>query len=193
MAERQAEHSYAGRSLQVWLGDITAETTAAIVNAANEHLAHGGGVAGAISRRGGPAIQAESDRWIDEHGSVPTGSVAITSGGDLACRYVIHAVGPIWDGGQQGEPEQLRSAVLSSLQAASDRALTSIALPAISSGIFGFPKERCAAIMLRATCDFLDQHPETTLREIHFTNIDQPTTSYFVAELRRLQAADPPA
>ncbi len=178
----------AGHSIQARLGDLTEERVDAIVNAANEYLAHGGGVAGAISRRGGPVIQAESDRWVREHGPVPTGKVAVTSAGNLPCRFVIHAVGPVWHGGTQGEDELLRSAVWHSLEAAHERNLASIALPAISSGIFGFPKARCAAILVQTALAFCQAHPDSPLREIRFTNIDRPTADLVAAEVGRLAA-----
>src|SRR4029453_99863 len=88
-----------GGTLPVIEGDITEQDVDAIVNAANEMLAHGGGVAGAIARKGGPEVMSESRRWVDEHGRVPTGGAAITGGGNLKARYVIHAVGPVWGGG----------------------------------------------------------------------------------------------
>ena len=91
----------AGQTICVVQNDLTAEQVDAIVNAANERLAHGGGVAGAISRRGGPTIQRESAEWIREHGPVPTGSAAITGAGELPARYVIHAVGPVWGTGDE--------------------------------------------------------------------------------------------
>lgn len=175
-----------GQSIQARLGDLTEERVDAVVNAANQYLAHGGGVAGAISRRGGPVIQVESDRWVREHGPVPTGEVAVTLAGNLPCKLVIHAVGPVWRGGTHGEDELLRSAVWNSLAAAHDRGLASIALPAISSGIFGFPKPRCAAILVQTALAFCQAHPDTSLREIRFTNIDRPTAELIAAEVGKL-------
>jgi O-acetyl-ADP-ribose deacetylase (regulator of RNase III) len=174
-----------GHSIEVRQGDLTAEDTEAIVNAANSRLAHGGGVAGAIAARGGRAIQAESDRWIKEHGPVPTGQVAVTGAGNLPARVVIHAVGPVWQGGGAGEDHLLRSAVWNSLAKAEEMKLTSIALPAISSGIFGFPKDRCAAILVRTALEFCQEHPHSHLREIRLTNIDRRTVELFEAELRK--------
>src|SRR5262245_10239962 len=98
-AEREVYTRPDGRVLRVIEGDITEQDVDAIVNAANEMLAHGGGVAGAIARKGGPQITSESRRWVEEHGRVPTGGAAITGGGNLKARYVIHAVGPVWRGG----------------------------------------------------------------------------------------------
>lgn len=176
-----------GHSIQVRLGDLTEEEVDAIVNAANSHLAHGGGVAGAIVRRGGRSVQAESDRWVAEHGPLPTGQVAVTGAGSLPARAVIHAVGPVWQGGGAGEDELLRSAVWNSLAKAEELGLESIALPAISSGIFGFPKDRCAAVLMRTALDFCQRHPQGHLRVIHFTNIDRRTVELFEGELRKME------
>jgi O-acetyl-ADP-ribose deacetylase len=123
-------------------GDITEAPVEAIVNAANSHLQHGGGVAGAIVRKGGGIIQEESDRI----GFVPVGQSAVTGAGTLRAKYVIHTVGPRW--GEGDEEAKLRSAVRSTLKLASELGLTTIAMPAISAGIFGFPKDRCAHIMM---------------------------------------------
>ncbi len=141
--------------IEIVQGDITNMTTDAIVNAANEMLAHGGGVAGAIVRKGGTIIQEESAAWVRQHGRVPTGSAAITTAGNLPSRYVIHAVGPIYGSGD--EDEKLRSATLSALALADQQKLKSIAFPAISTGIFGFPLDRCARVMLKAVMDYLSR------------------------------------
>ncbi len=142
----------AGQTIQLVRGDITAETTDAIVNAANAHLQHGAGVAGAILRRGGPAIQRESDAWVKAHGPVSHAAPAWTTGGELLCRIVIHAVGPVWGDGD--EDAKLAAAVTGSLGVADDLKLASIAFPAISTGIFGFPKERAAGVMLTALQEY---------------------------------------
>src|SRR5512143_4256941 len=131
--------------IQIVQGDITTEAVDAIVNAANEHLQHGGGVAWAISKKGGSTIQKESDAWIRHHGAVSHARPAWTSGGQLPAKYVIHAVGPVWGDGD--EDNKLESAVTGSLRVAEELKCSSIALPAISTGIFGFPKERAAEII----------------------------------------------
>jgi O-acetyl-ADP-ribose deacetylase (regulator of RNase III) len=187
MSELKAQYmTESGQMLQARQGDLSQEDTDAIVNAANSSLAHGGGVAGAIVRRGGSSIQAESDAWVREHGQIPTGQVAVTGAGRLACRSIIHAVGPVWHGGGRDEEELLRSAAWNSLVKAHELELTSIALPAISSGIFGFPKERCAEILVRTALDFCEDYPDSPLREIRFTNIDRTTADLFVGELDKL-------
>lgn len=133
-------------------GDITELEADAIVNAANSYLRHGGGVAAAIVRKGGYVIQEESDKWVREHGPVPVGSVAVTSAGRLRAKYVIHAVGPRY--GEEEGDGKLASAIQSALDKAEELGLSSIAMPAISAGAFGYPYERCARIMARVIKGF---------------------------------------
>ena len=167
-------------TLELVEGDITEMDTDAIVNAANERLAHGGGVAGVISRKGGPAIQQESNAWVHRHGRVATGSAAITSGGNLKAHYVIHAVGPVY-GSTVRSAELLGSAVRAALQMADEHGLKSIALPAISTGIFGYPMEEAAQVMLRAAVEYLQG--ETGLERVVFCLYGQPTFEIFSREL----------
>lgn len=174
-----------GQTVRVVQGDLTQEPVDAIINAANEHLMHGGGVAGAISRRGGPSIQRESTAWVRSHGAVGTGSAAITGAGDLACRYVIHAVGPVWQG-EGTEPAALASAVRSALDLAEEYELGSVSLPGISSGIFGFPKMLCAQVITRTICEWLADHPRSAVREVNSCNIDARTANLFAEQARRL-------
>lgn len=170
LAERAGPN---GTKVVLVQGDITEERVDAIVNAANSHLAHGGGVAGIIAAKGGPEIQRESDAI----GYVPVGEAAITGAGRLPCRFVIHAVGPRW--GEGDEPAKLRRAVWNSLALADEKGFRSVSLPAISSGIFGFPKDRCAEILLATAADFLKERPDTPLREIRFCLFDAPTLQAF--------------
>ncbi len=136
--------------------DITKESTDAIVNAANSHLAHGGGVAFAIARAGGPKINEESREYVKKYGPVPTGKVAVTSGGNLKARYVIHTVGPVW--GEGNEDEKLSNAFYNSLFKADELELKSITFPAVSSGIYGFPKDRCAKIFFETVKRYLKEN-----------------------------------
>jgi O-acetyl-ADP-ribose deacetylase (regulator of RNase III) len=170
--------------LELLEGDITEMDVDAIVNAANERLAHGGGVAGAIASKGGPAIQRESNEWIRKHGPVRTGSAAITSGGRLKARHVIHAVGPVY-GRTLRSAELLAAAVKSALQLADDHALRSIALPAISTGIYGYPIEEAAEVMLRAVIEYL--HGETGLERVVFCLYGQPSFDIFADRLAALE------
>lgn len=162
--------------------DITEMETDAIVNAANERLAHGGGVAGAISRKGGIRIQRESDEWIRQHGNVSTGSAAITSGGNLKAKYVIHAVGPIMGSGD--EDTKLFNATINALRLADQYKLKSIAFPAISTGIFGYPAERCATKMLHAVRKYVEE--KTNLELVVFCLWDNNTLALFEKELEKL-------
>ncbi len=172
--------------LELMEGDITKLEVDAIVNAANQGLSHGGGVAGVISRRGGPAIQEESDAWVRQHGLVVTGSAIITSGGTLPARHVIHAVGPIYDGAPRSA-EQLASAVRAALQVADQHSLKSIALPAISTGIFGYPMGEAAQVMLQTTLDYL--RGQTGLRHVIYCLYDRSAFDIFARELGGLTTA----
>jgi len=158
-------------------GDITEMDTDAIVNAANAQLQLGGGVAGAIRRKGGPAIQAECNRI----GGTFVGGAVITTGGNLNARHVIHAVGPRM--GEGDEDEKLRNATVNSLKVADENGLKSIAFPAISTGIFGFPIQRCAEIMLKTTADYLDA--QTGLERVVFCLFGQESYDVFARQLRR--------
>jgi len=172
-----------GQTLRLARGDLTQEPTDAIVNAANSQLAHGGGVAGAIVRAGGRQIQDESDAWVRQHGPVRHDRPAITSAGNLPSRYVIHAVGPVW--GEGGEPAKLAAAVTGALELAEQRGLLSLALPAISTGIFGFPKDLAAEVILRAITDFAEAHPQSGLQDIRLVLFDQAGAQTFENELAR--------
>jgi O-acetyl-ADP-ribose deacetylase (regulator of RNase III) len=171
------------QTIQLVRGDLTTETTAAIVNAANAHLQHGSGVAAAISRRGGPAIQQESDAWILEHGPISHAEPAWTSGGRLPAKYVIHAVGPVWGDGT--EDPNLAAAVNGSLSMADELRLDSIALPAISTGIFGFPKGRAAGVIFTAINDYF-AHTASGIQLVRVVLFDEETIQAFMAEWQRL-------
>ena len=164
--------------LELVQGDLTDQTTDAIVNAANAALQLGGGVAGAIRRRGGPAIQEECNRIGGTH----VGGAVITTGGNLPAKYVIHAVGPIY--GDDHEDEKLKDATLGSLKLADKNRLKSIAFPAISTGIFGFPKDRCATIMLSTTIAYLEG--PTGLEKVVYCLYDKKTLEIFENALKSL-------
>ena len=148
------------RTLALMQGDLTRQDTDAVVNAANAQLIMGGGVAGAIRRAGGPAIQEECNR----KGPTFVGGAVITTGGNLKARHVIHAAGPRM--GEGDEENKLRNATLNSLKVADENGLKSISFPAISTGIFGFPVEPAARIMLSAAAEHLSG--DTTLERIVF-------------------------
>jgi len=174
------EKRIGGTALVLVSEDLTERDVDAIVNAANSHLQHGGGVAGAIVRKGGQIIQEESDRI----GFVPVGSAAMTSGGKLRARHIIHAVGPRM--GEGDEDAKLRKAINSVLALAAEQGLTSISMPAISAGIFGFPKDRCAKILVGETAAFLKKRPETTLHLVEFCIFDKEALGHFEKEFEKL-------
>jgi O-acetyl-ADP-ribose deacetylase len=160
--------------------DLTERDVDALVNAANSHLQHGGGVAGAIVRKGGRTIQDESDRI----GYVPVGSAAMTSGGKLKAKHVIHAVGPRM--GEGDEENKLKSAIRSVLDLACRREFKSISMPAISAGIFGFPKDRCASILVGETAAFLMGVPGHSLELVEFCIFDREAFVFFREEMEKL-------
>lgn len=166
------------RELRIIQGDITSIPVDCIVNAANEFLQHGGGVAGAIALEGGSEIQRESDRWVEEHGPVPHWKPAFTAAGRLPCRYVIHAVGPVWGSGD--EDRKLAAAVRGSLELADELDLSSIAFPAISTGIFGFPAALAAQVMLSAILDYFAAQPDSPLYLVMLVLFDEKMGSIFV-------------
>jgi O-acetyl-ADP-ribose deacetylase (regulator of RNase III) len=169
-----------GKILRLVQGDITERDVDAIVNAANSHLQHGGGVAGAIVRKGGQMIQEESNKI----GYTPVGTAVITSAGMLPARFVIHAVGPRM--GEGDEDNKLKNAVSNGLKLASGKGLKSISLPAISSGIFGFPKDRCAEILVREALNYIKENPESSLQLIEFCVYDDLTKGYFQKEFDKV-------
>lgn len=172
------EHLFpTGQTIQIVQGDITTEPVDAIVNAANEQLQHGGGVAWAISKRGGAAIQQESDAWIQQHGRVSHSHPAWTSGGLLPAKYVIHAVGPVWGSGD--DDKKLAEAVTGSLRVADELKCESIAMPAISTGIFGFPKDRAAGIIFSAIERYFESST-SSLKVVKMLLFDQPTVDVFI-------------
>lgn len=141
-------------------GDITRVEADAIVNAANSALAGGGGVDGAIHRAGGRAVMADLERRYGPDRHCPTGSAVVSDAGDLAARIVIHAVGPMWRGGGAGEPELLARAYRTSLDLAADEGCRTVALPSISTGIYGYPIDLAAGVALQTVDAWVAEHPD---------------------------------
>jgi len=175
------EHKIAGKTLRLVQGDITERDVDAIVNAANSHLQHGGGVAGAIVKKGGQIIQDESDRI----GFTPVGTSVITTAGKLPAKFVIHAVGPRM--GEGDEDNKLKNAIINTLRLASEKGLKSVSMPAISSGIFGFPKDRCAKILVGESADYLKKNPKTSIEIVEFCVFDDNTMQHFKREFEKLK------
>jgi O-acetyl-ADP-ribose deacetylase (regulator of RNase III) len=157
--------------IQLLRGDITRVNVNAIVNAANSSLLGGGGVDGAIHRAGGPAILEECRAIRARQGGCKTGEAVITTGGRLPARYVIHTVGPVWNGGSHGEGELLAAAYRNSLRLAVGHGLETLAFPNISTGIYGFPKDKAAEIAVATVSEFLAAHSE--LKQVLFVCFDQ--------------------
>jgi putative ATPase len=161
-------------------GDLTALEVDAIVNAANEYLQHGGGVAAAIVRAGGPAIQEESDRWVARHGPLRPGVAAVTSAGAMPARFVVHVAGPRYRDGRDDEG-LLRAAVRAALDAAAGTGCRTVALPAISAGIFGYPLDRAARVI---AAEAAARAAETDdLDEILLVGYDDAAVAAFTAAL----------
>src|SRR3954453_3911317 len=174
-----------GRSLQLLKGDITKVPVDAICNAANEQLAGGGGVDGAIHRAGGPAIALELAEIRSQQGGCPTGSAVATTAGNLPARYVFHAVGPIWRGGKDREPELLASAYRSCLALAEKKGTGYISFPSISTGVYGYPLQQAAPIALGEVVRHLES-PETKLQKAVFVLFDDETHRAYNDALRML-------
>jgi len=167
--------------LRLELGDITRVRTDAIVNAANEELKGGGGVDAAIHKAAGPSLMLECER----HTGCPTGSALLTAAGNLPVRHVIHTVGPVWKGGEDGEAELLSSAYLSSLELANKHFFNTVAFPSISTGAYGYPKEEAARIALTTVKNFLEQR--THLDEVLFVLYDEKTFLAYQQVLSEIQ------
>ncbi len=182
MASGPVQVKFDGAVLSIVQGDITRQTTDAIVNAANSSLMGGGGVDGAIHRAGGPAILEECKQIVARQGRLPTGKAVITTGGNLRAKHVIHTVGPVWYGGGRGEEEQLASAYRESLRLAAELRLASVSFPSISTGAYGYPVERAAGVALRTVAGFLRQG-DTSIREVVFVLFDTRTFEAYSAAL----------
>jgi len=171
-----------GQTIELHQGDITLQQVDAVVNAANSRLAGGGGVDGAIHRRGGPEIMRDTNARYPQ--GCPTGSAVISTAGKLDARLVIHAVGPVWRGGQRGEAELLSGAYRRCFELAVEHGCRSIALPALSIGAYGYPMDQAARIALSTAVDFLKQHGQPAL--IRFVLFDAGAYGAFAAALEEL-------
>lgn len=178
------EANAGGTRLTALCADLTRQRVDAIVNAANEYLAHGGGLAGAIVRAGGEEIQDESDRWVAEHGPLSPGVAAVTEAGRLPARMVIHVAGPIYREGQDNA-RLLRTAVEAALDAAAARGCRTVALPAISAGIFGYPLREATRVIAASCAAWAATHPGS-LDEIRLVGFDPAAQEAFRDGLEEL-------
>lgn len=165
------------------LGDITKVTDVqAIVNAANNTLLGGGGVDGAIHRAAGPQLLEEC-RTLN---GCETGEAKITKGYDLPCYYVIHTVGPVWHGGENGEPGLLANCYINSLKLAMEQGVRTIAFPSISTGVYGYPVELAASLVVQTVVDFVNEHPQA-FDEVRWVLFDQDTKGFYDSALESLE------
>lgn len=163
-------------------GDITKIKVDAIVNAANSSLMGGGGVDGAIHRAGGPAILEECKKIVAKQGGCKTGEAVITTGGDLPAKYVIHTVGPVWNGGKKKEAELLASCYKNSLNLAMENKISSVAFPNISTGIYGYPKKEAAEIAVNTVREFLQQND--FINKVYFVCFDEENYQLYKSLMR---------
>jgi len=171
-----------GAEFLIVRGNLLEEPVDAVVNAANGRLAHGGGVAGILSRAAGPALQEESDRVVRERGALPTGSAAITGAGRLPFKAVVHAVGP-----RQGEGDEaalLLQALTAAFEQANAAGWSSLSFPAVSSGIFAVPLEVCARAYLRAAREWLARSPRPPLQTLRLCLRDQAVIDAVLREIK---------
>lgn len=173
------------RELSLFEGDITIMSTEAIVNAANSSLMGGGGVDGAIHRAGGSSILEECKQIIDKNGKLPTGKAVITTAGNLAAKYVIHTVGPIWNGGNKNEPELLTSCYKGSLELAEENNIYSISFPSISTGAYGYPIYGAAKVALQTVFSFLKDEASSIIKVV-FVLYDYRTYDAYQVALSEL-------
>lgn len=172
-----------GKEILVKKGDITEEDTDAIVNPANGQLIHAGGAAKAIVLKGGHEIQRQCSMIVRKTGMIPAGKAIITGGGKLPCKFVIHTVGPKM--GDGNEDLLLEKAVRSALTLAELYNLKSVSMPAISSGIFGFPKERCAEILINTAKNFLLEK-DISIKTVVMCNYDEETYQIFIKKIKEM-------
>jgi O-acetyl-ADP-ribose deacetylase (regulator of RNase III) len=172
--------------LSIIQGDITKQSTDAIVNAANSGLMGGGGVDGAIHRAGGPAILEECKRIVARQGRLPTGKAVITTGGKLKAKHVIHTVGPIWYGGTKNEADLLTGAYLESLKLAAENNLLTISFPSISTGVYGYPVAEASTVAVKAVASFLREQV-TSIKEVVFVLFDSRTYNAYYSALEMIK------
>ena len=179
------EKNVSGKVIELVLGDITRQEVDAIVNAANSSLLGGGGVDGAVHRAGGPSILEECVAIRAERGECPTGEAVLTGGGRLPAHHVIHAVGPVWRGGDQGEPELLASCYRNALRIATEHGFRTVAFPSISTGIYGYPVSLAATKAVATVASFLSSEPMSPSR-VRFVLFDAMTFATYAGALDEL-------
>ncbi len=177
-----------GSSLTSMTGDVTTMSVTAVVNAANTHLAHGGGIALAIARAGGGAIDEESRQWVEAHGPLEPGIAALTSAGSMPSSYVIHVAGPIYADGQENEA-LLGAAVMAALDTANEIVAQSVAMPAVSAGVYGYPADEACQVIVESGADYLST-TESSLESVRFVGFDASMAARFASAIDSLRAID---
>lgn len=180
-----------GTKILIVQGDIVKEKAECIVNAANEQLQHSGGIAVHIAKKAGKKMEEECQKYIQTHHKLPTGQSILTTAGQLPFQGIIHTVGPIWSGGIRGEKEYLKSCVFSSLKLASQHKFQDIALPSISSGIYGFPKDDCAQILIDSAIQFAENDTSKSIKCIRFCDIDSTMLNKYLSVLKEKEKTYP--
>ena len=180
--ESIAHHAAGTGRIFVVQGDVTRQRVDAVVNAANEDLAHGGGVAAAIVRTGGRVIQEESDQWVRDHGPVGPGQAAVTTGGALQASHVIHVVGPRYRQDQDNEA-LLWEAVRAALDAAEEKEFQSVAMPLISAGVFGYPRREAASVIIGSVAGWLEDHPDGSVKEVRVVGFNRAAAADLAAAM----------
>ena len=173
--------------IEILKGDITKVKVDAIVNAANSSLMGGGGVDGAIHRAGGPAILEECKQIVQKRGECPTGGAVVTTAGELPAKYVIHTVGPVWNGGKKNEHEELAACYRNSLEIAVQKKCDSVAFPNISTGIYGFPKKEAAKIAVCTVQTFLKER--NAPKKVIFACFDEENEQFIREELNKTNSS----
>ncbi len=181
--EESARREIAGASVIALVGDITAQEVDAIVNAANAELQHGGGVAAAIAKAGGKAIQEESNAYVEQHGPLEVGEAATTTAGEMPARWVVHVAGPVYDEDSDRNEPHLRASVSAALDAAAEAGARSVAFPAISAGVYGYPREAATRIIASEVASWLSEH-EGSLDEVRLVGLDDATANDFASGIR---------
>jgi O-acetyl-ADP-ribose deacetylase (regulator of RNase III) len=175
--------------IEIIKGDITKVAVDAIVNAANSSLRGGGGVDGAIHRAGGPAIMDDCRKIRSQQGGCKTGEAVITGAGNLPAKFVIHTVGPVWNGGQAQEPQKLAECYRHSLALAVENGCKTVTFPNISTGVYGYPKEEAASIAFRTVSDFLSENH--TIEKVILVCFDEDNYRLLTAEASKRQSNNP--
>lgn len=179
--EEHTRRDVDGHSVVVVVGDLTAQRVGAVVNAANEQLSHGGGVAAALAKAGGREVQAESDEWVARHGQVGPGQAAVTTAGRMPAEHLVHVVGPRYRADQDNEG-LLRQAVTAALDAARDAGAGSVAMPMLSAGVFGYPPQEAGAVIADEAARWLTHSPGN-LSEVRLVALDQQAAGHFAGGL----------